>query len=85
MPYWILEWTPNKEGDLKPNLFGSYSSELAAEEYKDEANMSDRAKIYRLGTANTAKATQLLKAMNVLDKKDVTQGMQRFRHPKRRF
>jgi len=85
VPWWILEWSETKKGVMKPDLFGSFTSRDRAESYMEEANMSERAKTYQLGTVNSAKATQMLKARNVIEKGSVKEGMQRFRHPRRRL
>jgi len=82
VPYWILEWTEHKKtGAMKPDLFGPFGSESRADEYLEMANMSEAAQVYNLSTQNSARATQMLKAKNVISRGSVSEGMQRFRHP----
>jgi len=66
---------------MHPDLFGPFGSESKADEYLEMANMSDAAAIHQLSTCNSARATQMLKAKNVISRGSVSEGMQRFRHP----
>ena len=62
--WWVVDFKPAKDGLLRPVVIGgrSFASELKAQSYIDDANLTDKAEIFEADTSSTAKATREIKA-----------------------
>lgn len=64
MYYWVVDYKADKQGQLHPVIFGgrAFTSELLAQRFIDESNLSPRAEIFPLPTSNQSSATGQVKA-----------------------
>jgi len=82
MYYWVVDYTRAKDGSLRPVIIGgrSFSSELLAQHYMDDANLSQKAEIFELPTSNSSRATQMVKAQLIRRYKSLDKGVRRAVH-----
>lgn len=82
MNYWVVDYRQTKSGGMSPVVIGgrAFSSELLAQRYIDDADLSRKAEIFPLPTANAAKATSMIKAQLVKRYKSLDRGTTRATH-----
>jgi len=80
--YWVVDYTASKDGTLRPVVIGgrAFQTELHAQRYIDDSNLSRNAEIIELPTADQSKATGMLKAILVKRHKSLSKGMTRAVH-----
>ena len=80
--WWIVDYVEAKDGNLRPVLIkGRYfTSELRAQRYIDDANLSRRAEIFELSSTNVQAATQELKAKLAKKYRSLPRAMKRAVH-----
>lgn len=80
--FWVVDYAQSKDGSLRPVVIGgrSFTTELLAQRYMDDANLSGRAEIFELPTSNTSRATQAIKAKLVKRYKSLDKGITRAKH-----
>lgn len=82
MYYWVIDYKETKSGDYIPVVIGgrAFPSELQAQKYIDDSNLSRRAEIFELDTCNQDKATGAIKAILIRRYKSLDKGMMRASH-----
>lgn len=82
MPFFVVDFLRSKSNKLHPVVIGgrAFTTESAAQNYMDTANLSQMAEIMHTDTMNQAKATQEIKAKLVQKYKNLEQGMARAVH-----
>jgi len=82
MYYWVVDYKQAKDGSLRPVIIGgrAFTSELLAQRYLDDANLSRKAEIFELSTGSTSKASQGIKAQLIKRYKSLDRGMTRAVH-----
>ena len=82
MYYWVVDYSERKDGTKVPIVIKgrAFSSELQAQRYIDEANLSRNAEIFELSSSNEKAATQELKAKLIRRYKSLDKGMTRVSH-----
>lgn len=81
-PYFVVDFTQDKSGKLHPVIIGgrAFTTESAAQQYVDTANLSRQAEILHTDTMNQSKATQEIKAQLIKKFRNLNQGMARAVH-----
>lgn len=80
--WWVVDYTSAKDGRMRPVVIGgrAFTSELLAQRYLDDANLSRKAEILELPTSDTSKATQMIKAVLIRRFKSLDKGITRAVH-----
>lgn len=80
--FWVVDYKQRKDGNFSPVIIGgrAFSSEIRAQQYIDESNLSQKAEIIELDTRNQAKATSKIKAQLIRRYKSLDKGMVRAVH-----
>lgn len=62
--YWVVDYKQSRDGVMRPIVIGgrSFTSEMKAQSYIDNALLTDNAEIFALPTSNVARATRMIKA-----------------------
>lgn len=82
MYYWVVDYTADKSNNLHPVIIGgrAFTSELLAQRYMDDSNLSRKAEIFELPTSDVSRATRMVKAQLVKRYKSLDGGMKRAVH-----
>lgn len=82
MYFWVVDYKQAGDGNLRPIIIGgrAFSSELLAQRYLDDANLSRKAEIFPLETGNVGRASQTIKAILVRRYKSLDKGTKRAVH-----
>jgi len=80
--FWVVDYVSAKDGNLRPVVIGgrSFTSELVAQRYVDDSNLSRKVEIFELPTSDSSKATSMIKAQLVRRYKDLGKGLTRAVH-----
>jgi len=80
--YLVVDYTESKGGELRPIVIGgrSFTTELYAQRYIDDSNLSRRAEIFEVTSSNLDRATQEVKAKLIRRYKSLDKGMKRVSH-----
>lgn len=80
--FWVVDYTRAKDDTLRPVVIGgrAFVTELHAQRYMDEANLSRNAEIMELPTSDTGRATQMVKAILIKRFGSLDKGMRRAIH-----
>ena len=76
--YWVVDYLPSKDGKtLHPVVIGGrcFTSEMRAQQFIDQTNLSPKAEIMMLDTSNTSRASQEIKAKLAVRLHSLEQGM----------
>ncbi len=82
MYYWVVDFRQSKDGLLRPVIIGgrSFTTEIRAQEYIDNSNLSPKAEIYPVDTSDMSKATRVIKAKLITKYKSLDRGLTRASH-----
>lgn len=77
-----MDYKQSEDEKIHPVVIGgrAFSSEIRAQRYMDDANLSRNAEIMELSTSNTSAATQEIKAILVKRYQSLDKGMARAVH-----
>jgi len=80
--FWVVDFSMDKGGKVHPVVIGgrAFSTEIAAQKYIDDSNLSQKAEIFPLPTSNQHRATSMIKAQLIRRFKSVSQGMTKAIH-----
>jgi len=80
--FWVVDYTRAKDDTLRPVVIGgrAFVTELHAQRYMDDANLSRNAEIMELSTSDTGRATQEIKAILIKRFRSLDKGMRRAVH-----
>jgi hypothetical protein len=81
--YWVIDYLASKDGKtLHPVVIGGrcFTSEMRAQQFMDQTNLSPKAEIMELDTSNTSRASQEIKAKLAVRLHSLEQGMAKAVH-----
>ncbi len=80
--YWVIDYHRARNGSIRPVVIGgrAFTTEVRAQQYIDEANLSPKAEIIELNTSDTSKATRAIKARLIRRYRDLDKGLTRAVH-----
>ena len=78
----MIDFITTKKGEVRPVVVGgrAFTSEILAQRYIDEANLSQRAEIMPLPTSSQSTASGMIKAKLAARYHDLEKGMTRAVH-----
>jgi len=80
--FWVVDFRKTKDGSIRPVVIGgrAFTTELRAQQYIDNSNLSQKAEIFELPTSDTSKATRSIKARLISRYRSLDKGLTRAVH-----